>query len=50
MKQKSAAIDAYRNARQLYQAMGLDADVQDCEEAIERLSQGVWKKLSGLFR
>ncbi len=50
VKQKSEAIDAYGNARQLYQAMGLNAKVQDCEEAIERLSQGFWKKLSGLFR
>ncbi|MDJ0901776.1 MAG: tetratricopeptide repeat protein [Xenococcus sp. MO_188.B8] len=39
LKQKSDAIDAYRNARQLYEAMGLDANVQDCDAAIERLSQ-----------
>lgn len=50
VKQKSEAIDAYRNARQLYQAMGLDADVQDCDKAIERLSKGFWGWLSGLFR
>ncbi len=33
------ALGAYRNARELYQTMGLDADVEDCNNAIERLSQ-----------
>ena len=33
------ALGAYRNARELYQTMGLDTDVQDCNNAIERLSQ-----------
>jgi tetratricopeptide (TPR) repeat protein len=33
------ALGAYRNARELYQTMGLDANVQDCNNAIERLSQ-----------
>ncbi len=50
MKQKSAAIEAYDNARQLYEAMGLDADVSDGDAAIERLSQGLWNWLTGLFR
>ena len=49
-KQKSAAIEAYDNARQLYEAMGLDADVSDGDAAIERLSQGLWNWLTGLFR
>lgn len=35
---KSEAITAYRNARQLYQAMALDAKVQDCDNAIEALN------------
>ncbi len=34
-------MGAYRNARQLYQAIRLDADVQDCDNQIERLSQPV---------
>jgi hypothetical protein len=33
------AVGAYRNARELYQTMGLDADVQNCNDKIERLSQ-----------
>ncbi|MFN6198095.1 MAG: tetratricopeptide repeat protein, partial [Dolichospermum sp.] len=33
------ALGAYRNARELFQTMGLDTDVQDCNNAIERLSQ-----------
>ena len=49
VKQKSEAVDAYGNARQLYQEMGLDADVQDCDEAIERVSQGFWGWLSGIL-
>ena len=49
-KQKSAAIEAYDNARQLYEAMGLDAQVQNCDAAIERLSQGFWNWLRSLFR
>ncbi|MCX7594285.1 MAG: hypothetical protein N2235_11065 [Fischerella sp.] len=32
-------MGTYGKARQLYQAMGLDAKVQDCNNAIERLSQ-----------
>ena len=49
VKQKSAAIDAYGNARQLYEAMELDADVQKCDRAIERISKGFWSWLSRLF-
>ena len=33
------AVGAYRNARELFQTMGLDADVQDCNDRIEGLSQ-----------
>jgi tetratricopeptide (TPR) repeat protein len=34
----SDAIDAYRNARQLYAEMELDVHVQDCDNALQRLS------------
>jgi len=53
------AVGAYRNARELYQTMGLDADVQDCNNAIEGLSQpkkpvvsqrGFWGWLRRLWR
>ncbi len=50
MKQKSEAIDAYGNARQLYEAMELKAKVQDCDEAIERLSKGFGNWLRRLLR
>ena len=50
VKQKSEAIDAYDNARQIYETIGLDADVQDCDIAIERLSQGFWSWQNRLFR
>ncbi|BAY32731.1 hypothetical protein NIES2107_46210 [Nostoc carneum NIES-2107] len=39
VNRESDALGAYRNARELYQTMGLDADVQRCNDAIERLSQ-----------
>ncbi|MBD2205478.1 tetratricopeptide repeat protein [Calothrix sp. FACHB-1219] len=39
VNRESDALGAYRNARELYQTMGLDANVQDCNDAIERLSQ-----------
>lgn len=39
LNRESDALGAYRNARELCQAMGLDANVQDCNNAIERLSQ-----------
>jgi tetratricopeptide (TPR) repeat protein len=39
LNRESDALGAYRNARELFQAMGLDADVQDCNNSIERLSQ-----------
>ena len=56
---ESDALGAYRNASELYQQMGLDADVQDCNNAIERLSQpktpvvsrrGFWAWLRQLWR
>ncbi|NWF61671.1 MAG: hypothetical protein HXY43_21060 [Fischerella sp.] len=53
-------MGADRNACQLYQVMRLDAKVQDCNNAIERLSQppalivtsrrGFWGWLSRLWR
>jgi tetratricopeptide (TPR) repeat protein len=59
VNRESDALGAYRNARELYQRMGLDADVQDCNNAIERLSQpktpvvsrrGFWGWLRRLWR
>lgn len=55
----SDALAAYRNACKLYQVMGLDAYVQDCNNSIERLSQpktpvvsrhGFWVWLRRLWR
>ncbi|MEA5580028.1 tetratricopeptide repeat protein [Nodularia harveyana UHCC-0300] len=38
VNRKSDALGAYRNAHELYQKMGLDANVQRCKNLIERLS------------
>ncbi|MFM6097027.1 MAG: tetratricopeptide repeat protein [Dolichospermum sp.] len=52
------ALGAYRNACGLYGTMGLDADVQNCNDAINRLSQpekpvvsrrGFWRWLGRLW-
>jgi tetratricopeptide (TPR) repeat protein len=37
--QKSEALTAYQNARELYQAMGLDEDVKRCDNAIQLLGR-----------
>jgi Flp pilus assembly protein TadD len=59
LNRESDALGAYRNARELCQAMGLDHNVQDCNNAIERLSQpqmpvvphrGFWGWLRRLWR
>ena len=59
INRESDALGAYRNARELSQAMGLDANVQDCNNAIECLSQpqtpvvsrrGFWVWLRRLWR
>ncbi len=59
VNRESDALGAYRNARKLFQAMELDANVQDCNDAIERLSQpkapvvsrrGFWAWLRRLWR
>jgi tetratricopeptide (TPR) repeat protein len=59
VNRESDALGAYRNARELCQAMGLDANVQDCNNAIERLSlpqmpvvsrRGFWGWLRRLWR
>ncbi|MCC5624291.1 tetratricopeptide repeat protein [Nostoc sp. CHAB 5715] len=59
LNRESDALGAYRNARELCQAMGLDTQVQDCNNAIERLSQpqtpvvsrrGFWVWLRRLWR
>ncbi len=34
-------MNAFCNAREIYHAMGLDASLQDCNHAIELLSQNV---------
>lgn len=39
LNRKSEAIAAYQNARELYQAIGLNVNVQNCGDAIERLSR-----------
>jgi tetratricopeptide (TPR) repeat protein len=46
MNRKSQAMDAYCNARQLYQLKELDTSVQDCNDAIELLSQNAALKPS----
>ncbi|MGF1936576.1 MAG: tetratricopeptide repeat protein [Nostoc sp. ChiQUE02] len=59
VNRESDALGAYRNARELYQTMGLDANVQLCNNAIERISQpktpvvsrrGFWGWLRRLWR
>ncbi|MEH2109324.1 tetratricopeptide repeat protein [Nostoc sp.] len=59
VNRESDALGAYRNARELCQAMGFDTKVQDCNNAIERLSQpktpvvsrrGFWVWLLRLWR
>ncbi|MBD1878159.1 tetratricopeptide repeat protein [Coleofasciculus sp. FACHB-T130] len=44
---KSEAIAAYQNAHDLYQTMGLDANVQNAENAIQSLSRktNIWMSL-----
>lgn len=37
LNQQQDAMGAYRNSRQLYQAMQLDADVQDCDNEIQQI-------------
>ena len=37
LQQKSEAKTAYENARELYQAMGLDKKVEECDKAIQDL-------------
>ena len=39
LNRKSDALSAFRNSRELFQAMGLDDKVQSCDNAIEYLSQ-----------
>ncbi|AFZ24263.1 putative transcriptional regulator [Cylindrospermum stagnale PCC 7417] len=59
LNRESDALGAYRNACELYQTMGIDAKVQICNNAIERLSQprapvvsrrGFWGLLHRLWR
>ena len=39
LQQKSEAKTAYENAKKLYQEIGLEQYVQDCNEAIESLEE-----------
>lgn len=39
LKQKSEAIAAYQNARELYQVMELEAQVQNCDAVLRNLSE-----------
>ncbi|MEO0015203.1 MAG: hypothetical protein RLZZ535_3592, partial [Cyanobacteriota bacterium] len=39
LQQKAEAKTAYENARSLYQAMGLDKRVKDCDQAIQSLAK-----------
>ncbi|WP_414515647.1 tetratricopeptide repeat protein [Nostoc sp. PCC 9305] len=57
--QELDALGAYRNASEVFQAIGLDAKVQDCNNAIKRLSKpkmpvisrrGFWVWLRRLWR
>ncbi|MBD0387437.1 MAG: tetratricopeptide repeat protein, partial [Nostoc sp. C3-bin3] len=41
INRESEAMNAFCHAREIYQAMGLDASLQDCNHAIELLSQNV---------
>lgn len=59
INRESDALGAYRNARGLYETMGLDNDVRDCKDAIARLSQAkklvvfrrrLWRWLQRLWR
>jgi tetratricopeptide (TPR) repeat protein len=59
VNRETDAIGAYRNAWELFQKMRLYADVQNCNNAIERLSQpktpvvsrrGFWWRLRQLWR
>lgn len=43
LQQKSVAKTTYENARQLYQAMGLEQAVRDCNKAIQSLEEGYGK-------
>jgi tetratricopeptide (TPR) repeat protein len=53
VKRESDAVGAYRNARELYQVMGLDSKTQMCDREIERLSQPqvpIWRWLKRLWQ
>jgi tetratricopeptide (TPR) repeat protein len=41
INRESEAMNAFCNARGIYHAMGIDASLQDCNHAIELLSQNV---------
>ena len=45
---KADALGAYRNARRLYETMGLEYQVQDCNDQINNL--GFWSWLGRLWR
>ncbi|WP_417063861.1 tetratricopeptide repeat protein [Kamptonema animale] len=41
INRESEAIAAYQNALELYQSMGLDADVQNCDKAIQEIEKSL---------
>ncbi|MDF0552131.1 tetratricopeptide repeat protein [Kamptonema sp. UHCC 0994] len=41
INRESEAIAAYQNARELYQSMGLDGDVQNCDNAIQEIEKSL---------
>jgi tetratricopeptide (TPR) repeat protein len=49
INRESEAMDAFCHAREIYHAMGLDANLQDCNHAIELLSRNVSTLASRLW-
>jgi hypothetical protein len=41
INRESEAIAAYQNARELYQSMGIDANVQNCDNAIQEIEKSL---------
>ncbi len=47
INRESEAMDAFCHARDIYHAIGLDTSLQDCNHAIELLSENVASAASG---
>jgi len=41
INREAEAIAAYQNARELYQSMGLDANVKNCDNAIQEIEKSL---------